>query len=284
MDLSSDRLNALSALARFRNFSIAARSLGITQSALSQRIQKLEDDLEATLIVRDPSGLRLTDTGEKLTHFSNQISDLEREALGQIKKIPGKLSGIVRIAGYSSITRSLVIPSLRSLADTHPDLRFEISSKEIRELIPMLRRGEADFVLLNREIEGEGLERIHLGVEENVCIVPGKLPFPDIYLDHDPDDLTTIRFFKRQKSQPKIIKRSYFDDIYGIIDAVQNGLGKAIVSKHLIKNLKNITIQKGLRSLKEPIILYYLSSPYQTLKNKEVVRVLGTEIPNLLTQ
>ena len=61
MKLNSSQLEAFSTIAKTLNFTRAAEQLHVTQSALSQRIAKLEGDLEATLFVRDRNALRLTD-------------------------------------------------------------------------------------------------------------------------------------------------------------------------------------------------------------------------------
>ena len=68
----SDRLPALYALrafeaaARHRSFTLAARELSLTQSAVSRHIRTLEADFACRLFEREGRGLRLTDAGEQL--------------------------------------------------------------------------------------------------------------------------------------------------------------------------------------------------------------------------
>jgi len=77
MGLSSSHLEAFAAVAQAGGFSKAAKILHLTQSALSQRIMNLEDDLAITLFIRDPSGLRLTPAGDELLRYWQMHHGLE---------------------------------------------------------------------------------------------------------------------------------------------------------------------------------------------------------------
>ncbi len=81
MSLSSLHLDAFFAAAQSLNFSRAARDLHITQSALSQRVKALEEDLGLTLFVRLPRGVQLTEAGERLLRYCQARSSLESELI-----------------------------------------------------------------------------------------------------------------------------------------------------------------------------------------------------------
>src|SRR5437867_4099333 len=105
MKISSHSLEAFLCVARLGKFAKAAESLGISQSALSQRILNLESQLETTLFVRNRAGSRLTPEGEDLLRYAQAQEILEEEYL---KSKGGKgLNGSLRVGGFSSITRSL---------------------------------------------------------------------------------------------------------------------------------------------------------------------------------
>lgn len=73
-------LDALVAVVRLRSFEKAARHLGITQSAVSQRIQALEENVGRPLVIRSQDG-RPTAAGEHMLRFAQQIEALERDAM-----------------------------------------------------------------------------------------------------------------------------------------------------------------------------------------------------------
>src|SRR4051812_10051047 len=101
--LSSLHLDAFYHVARQGTFSKASKILGITQSALSQRIQNLEQELGTALFVRESSGVRLTDVGQELVRYCKSRESLEEEFLGRLRNPAQGLSGVIRIAGYSTI-------------------------------------------------------------------------------------------------------------------------------------------------------------------------------------
>src|SRR5690606_17166296 len=74
--------------------------LGLTQSALSQRILGLEDELETALFIRDGRSVKLTEAGERLLSFCHAGKSLEDEFLDSIKGNGLALAGPIRIAGY----------------------------------------------------------------------------------------------------------------------------------------------------------------------------------------
>ena len=112
MKISNTGLSAFIKTASLLNMTAAALELGITQSALSQRIALLEDDLETTLFIREARGLKLTERGEKLLHFALLNQKLEEEFLLEMKSSSTELAGTINLAGYSSIMRSVIIPAL----------------------------------------------------------------------------------------------------------------------------------------------------------------------------
>lgn len=78
MKLDSEKLRALSAVLRFGSFEAAAQELGVTQSAISQRIKLLEDTVGARLVVRDKPCIG-TDEGRRLAAHALQVEALEAQ-------------------------------------------------------------------------------------------------------------------------------------------------------------------------------------------------------------
>ncbi|MGE3260616.1 MAG: LysR family transcriptional regulator [Bacteriovoracia bacterium] len=281
MSLSSLQLDAFQAVAAAKTFSAAAKALHLTQSALSQRVMNLEEELGSTLFIRESSGLRLTDLGEKLLRYCRSRSLLEEEFLGATKS--KGLSGAVRIAGFSTVVRSLLVPITASLVKDHPDLQISLQSAELRELPGLLASGAADYVLLTRVPEKSGIESQLLGHEENVWVTgKGKHARTGVFLDHDAEDATTEEFFRLQGKKSPKYKRSYLGDMYTILEGVRAGLGSAIAPLHIAKEIPGLEIEKGYKNLRVPVYLAYHASGFPTKLQKEVVTRLQREVPLLL--
>ena len=257
MKLSSLQLEAFSAVARERHFSRAAESLGLAQSALSTRILNLEDDLGTRLFIRDRAGVSLTDAAQRLLVHCQSIDALERELL-----VPG--SAAIRIGGYSSIVRSLVQPALSKTFGPKKRRNIELSliTRELEELPELFRRGEVDYLFLDRELSGSAWESTLLGEEEYVLVRSAKESDPESwFLDHDERDETTLRFLKLNRMTVSSLRRRYFDDIYGILDGIKQGWGNAIVPRHLLKDETGLQIVSELKPLRVPVYLHYRRLP-----------------------
>lgn len=281
MTLNSSYLEAFYVCAQLRHFTKAAEKLHITQSALSQRIKNLEEYLEVTLIVRDRAGMRLTEQGENLLRYCQTNEQLEKQMIGSLKaNQTHQLSGEIRIGGFSSVVRSVILPSLSDLLKDNPEVRIKIVTKELYELRSMLKSGEIDFMILDEKIENDNINAQVLGYEENVLIKKQTKHVPEIYLDHDESDLTTVRFLKLRSS--KGLNRIYLDDIYGIIDGVKLGLGYAVVPRHLVENEKVIQIVDN-RVQKNPVVLHFYDLPIYSKLHQKVVQTLRENCSKMLT-
>jgi len=262
MKLNSAQLEAFYTISQVLNFTRAAEQLHVTQSALSQRINKLEEELETTLFIRDRSALRLTDSGEQLLRFCQLNSHAESELLAKLKDTNDELVGSLRIGGFSSVNRSLVIPALKKLLGENPKLSLTLMTKELRELPQILKNAEVDYILTNKASDSDEIESIFLGVEENVLVESKKQATPDIFLDHDETDPTTKAYFSQNKMKLNPHAMRYLDDVYGLLDGVRHGLGKAVLPYHLIQSETHLKIIHPQRKLLVPVYLSFYRQPF----------------------
>jgi len=281
-EIDSLKLKAFFTVAKTKNFSKAAKELGLTQSALSQRVARLEDQLEQTLFVRKPKDITLTAYGEKFLRYCQLQKNLEEEFFAESLKQNNELRGMMRIAGYSSVMRSLIIPGLLNLAQQNPDLHFEFITEEVDDLPALFSSGGCDLLIYPGHLEKEGVEVSLLAEEENVEIVSAHKRYREDYLDHHQKDRTTLEFLRLQGKKTTSLKRSYMGDIYGIIDGVKCGLGKAIVSKHLVRGDKDIKILNSKKKMKNPINLYYYQKSYLPQSHIKVIEALNKEVKSLV--
>lgn len=285
MNLSGPLLAAFFQVAKTRNFTRAASALHITQSALSQRIKQLEEELGVALLVRERTGAVLTGEGERLLRYCQLQAAMEEEMLRDIRHNKGEAdAGVVRVAAYSSILRSVVMPSLAPLLEKSTGVGFELSSREMRELPGALRANEVDFILTNELLEKRDLVREHLGDEVCILVESDRAGFArqDTMLDHDFEDPTTDEFFRMNPTKKFRYQRSYLDEVYGILDGVRLGLGRAVVSRHLVEQVKGIRAVSGYKAMKIPVYLYYHQLPYYTRLQQNVVAALRERVGEYL--
>jgi DNA-binding transcriptional LysR family regulator len=283
MKLPSHQITAFIKVAEEKSFSKAAAALSVTQSALSQRISTLEAEIETTLIIREPSGLSLTHAGELLLRYCQTAQSLEEEVLKQLKSTSQKLAGTFRIAGFSSVMRSVIIPSLSPFLRKNPDVVCEFKSFEVNELLNVLKSSRADIIILDHQYKKNGIVQHVLGKEEYVVIESSNFQTPkDLYLDHGPQDNATEDFFRSQATNYKNYRRSFMGDVYGVISGVEEGLGRAVMSKHLLKNNKKIKVLKGFKKYNRDITLHYYEQSYYSKLHQEFVRELEANAKGFL--
>jgi DNA-binding transcriptional LysR family regulator len=285
MKLNNERLRAFYQAAIDRNFHRAADSLCITQSALSQRVMKLEQDIEATLFIRGNEGISLTSAGSVLFDYVRNLENLEQETLNRIAGHNDENGrGNLRIATYSSILRSAIMPALAKLITESKDLHVEFFSRELRDLPAMLKSGEVDFIILDHLIEKDKISSSFLGDEHLVHVRHHNHSAEDqVFLDHDVEDLTTFQFFRFQNHEPGQLRRRFYNDIYGIIDGVKLGAGQAIVSHHLITNEPDIIVVPYGKTMTHPVYLYFHENRYLTEFHKKVIETLKENTNTYLT-
>lgn len=275
MDLKYDDLQAFLLVYQAGTFTKAAKEYGYTQSALSQKIARLEEILNATLFVRHPRSLSLTASGEKLLIYAKEVKQRQEQFLKDFDQYNSELSGVVRIAGFSSVMRSMIIPRLAPFMRKNPDVSIEFSSHEMYELEEILKTNNADYIITDYLPRLGGIESRKIDEEEYVMISAKKYKnIPHTFIDHGPNDNATESYFNFLGKEIDY-KRAYMGDVYSIIDGVANGLGKAVMSKHLIENDKRFTIKKERARYLRPVTLSYYKQSYYSPLSMKIQEILN---------
>ena len=208
----------------------------------------------------------MTNEGLKLLEYARVREGLEQEMLQGLvpdAKLSGPHVGALRVAGFSTVTRSILVPSLTSLLQQSPSIVVHAFSRELRDLPALFRSGEADLVLTDQPMHERGVENRPLGDEQNVLVSAARKTANRI-LDHDPDDTISDRFARLNKLDWSTTPRSYLDDIYGVLDGVVLGWGNAVVSAHLVESHSKLRIQADYKSLRTPVYLHVRTQRFRT--------------------
>ncbi|WP_324695609.1 LysR family transcriptional regulator [Novosphingobium aerophilum] len=120
-------LNAFIAIADERSFTRAAAKMGISQSALSHKIRRLEARLGVRLLSRTTRSVSPTDVGERLlagiAPAFAQIED-QLDLLGELREKP---AGLIRITAPGHATRTVLWPAVTKLMRDYPEVEIELS-------------------------------------------------------------------------------------------------------------------------------------------------------------
>lgn len=123
-------LNAFVAVADRRNFSKAARHLGLVPSTVSQTIRALEERLGVRLLNRTTRSVSLTDAGERLlTRIRPAITELGDavQDLNEFRDVP---SGTLRLSVSNVAAQIVLAPMLKAFLAAHPAISLDITSDD----------------------------------------------------------------------------------------------------------------------------------------------------------
>jgi DNA-binding transcriptional LysR family regulator len=277
--LSSVQIESFMTLARELNFSRAAERLNVSQPALTKRIQNLEETLGQALFMRLRGGLQLTESGRILQRHAASIERQEEELLDSLVSDADGISGFFRLVSFSSCLRSVLVPAISGLLRANPRLACQFVKAEVHELQDLLIEGKVDFSVSLSECERMGIQNVRIGTERNVLIESARYNGrEDCYVDHEPRDNFTERFFLIQTGAtvPTML-RAYFDDIYGLLDAVSEGIGRAVVPLHLIRPEHQVRLVPGFKPYEVPVFLHHHTQPYYTKLHRAVIDTLTHE-------
>lgn len=146
--LDLDRLRALNAVAEYGSVSAAATALGVTTSAVSQQIAKLERETSSRLLERSGRGVRLTDAALLLVGHAERILSLVAEAEADLEAQRGSVVGKIRVAAFATAARGIMPHALRDTITRHPQLTVEFHECEPQTALPQVVRGDFDIAVV----------------------------------------------------------------------------------------------------------------------------------------
>jgi DNA-binding transcriptional LysR family regulator len=145
--LDNDVLRTFVAIAETGNFSTAAEAVFRTPSAVSMQIKKLEEQLGATLFLRDARSVSLTQHGEVLLSYARNILALSNEAVSRF--IMPELSGVVRLGAPEDIGERLLPSILRRFADSFPGIMVDVTIDMSIGIRKRIEEQRLDLALIN---------------------------------------------------------------------------------------------------------------------------------------
>lgn len=139
------------------SFSTAAKKLYISQSAISQSIRLLEQDLDTQLFVRSRRGIKLTKEGEILfKKVENAISTIEQgETL--LARLHHLDSGSLIIGAGDTITSHYLLPYLEEFHSKFPNIRLEMANSYSYHMLELIKEGKAELAFINMPVNDDEL-------------------------------------------------------------------------------------------------------------------------------
>ncbi|HWV11457.1 MAG TPA: LysR family transcriptional regulator [Pseudomonas sp.] len=230
-DLQIDWLKCFVAVVDAGSLSGAAPEVHRSQSAVSMQIKKLEAALECQLLLRGPRQHQLTPQGQILLGYARRMLDLHAET--QAAFHGEELKGRIRLGVPDDYAARYLTPVLKRFAPNFGALEIELYCEQSTALIPRVKSGDLDLVLVSRDNPWQGTLLFHepmVWVGEAQFQVWRRDPLPiAVYEDASLAKRSALRSLALQGRRYKVVYNS--SSLAGQIAAVESGLAVAVLTQ-----------------------------------------------------
>lgn len=169
--MKDHRLKALVQVAESGSIRAAARTMNLSQSALTKALRELEESVGAELLLRSYKGIEFTQAGTALLSRARLALSILDKAREEIRLLRGGAGATVAI-GVTPLVAALALPRvLRDYERHQPDARIRLTEGLLTTVLPELMEGKLDFALviadaddLPYEFAFEPLAPVHAGL------------------------------------------------------------------------------------------------------------------------
>ena len=116
----------LSVLEEHGTYTAAAARLGVSKSAVSQRISDLEKATGTRLVTRTTRSVRLTDAGQSLTRDVRSAYEQIARSFSSVRDAAGEIRGLVRLTAPVAFARQQLVPHLSAFLQLYPQVRVQL--------------------------------------------------------------------------------------------------------------------------------------------------------------
>lgn len=271
-------------VAQRKSFTHAAKALGMSKSAVSQHVSRLEDQMGLQLLSRNTRGMSLTANGLKLCTRSEMLKDQVDLAFQELASAEEMPSGTFSITYPYLIERNVITPALRQLCLEFPDIEPRLVMTD--DAIDIIS-DKLDVAIFAGNLPDSNYRALPVGsITEIFFASPGYLQ--KFGTPESPKDLAQHRWVSTQwqnpvqtiqscdgKSSTEIRLHPYArsNSMSSIVEMATQDMGfvllSAIASEPLVQTGQLVRILEGLRGKQWP---FHFVHPFQGEKPIHVTR------------
>ena len=274
-----DKLKIFHAVAEAGSFTNATVNLNLSQSAISRQIQSLEQDLKVQLFERHARGLTLTENGEYVFKTAHEVISKLKEVETSLGDQKDKPSGKLTITTVRSFGTHWLTPRIEEFMRLNPEVEIELIFED-KELDLSTRQADIG-IFMRRPKQLNYIQKKLIDINYHIYGSPKYLEkngYPKSVNDlnnhkfisfgrgapspvFNPDWALKLGLKDGAKKRKTVMK---VNSVYGLLLAVQSGVGLAALPDYITINQPNIV--KILPKIEGPITEAHFVYP-QSLKN-----------------
>ena len=228
----------------FSGFTKAANAIQYSQSAVSQTVKNLEQELGLTLLTRGKEGIHLTADGEAIYPYIQAIAVAEEALARRQREMKGLNGSVIRIGTFTSVSRTLLPGLIFDFKRSYPEVRFVLEQGEYTTISEWVEGSVVDFGFVNLDAV-DGLDGCLLYTDKMCAVMPPDHALtrkkvvsladlaetPLILLDEGEFNVPR-RAFEAAGLSPRVDYEVYDD--YTIIAMVEKKLGLSIMYERVL--------------------------------------------------
>lgn len=290
--MTLDQLRIFAAVAERGHMTQAAKSLGMTQSAVSAAIVSLESRYGARLFNRIGRGIELTEVGQNFLPEARAVLDRASAARSVLEDLSATTQGTLTVAASQTIASHWLPRRLASFHAEYPNVRLDVSIGNTRNVEASVAAGIADIGFVEGVTSHKALIRLPLDFDRLVFVVSPSHSGPETNVQHGLD-LRSLSWVIRE---PGSGTREVLEDLArengvpfeelriflvlpsneAVREAVEAGAGGTIISEHVV--IQSISAGR-LRAIpidlpRREFALVRHRDRYQTLAQRSLISLL----------
>lgn len=166
------QLKTFVAVVEHGSFSEAARSMALSQPAVTMQVQALEADVGATLLDRRYRKVDPTEAGRTLLPYARRVLAEMGEARAAIDELGDTVSGRLDIAASTTPGQYVLPRQLGGFLRENPEVGITLHVADTSEVVALVERGEAHLGMTGAEVHGARVDQERLGGDDLVMVCP----------------------------------------------------------------------------------------------------------------
>ncbi len=142
-------------VAKYQNFTRAARAMGNSQPNITRAMNLLEQEIHCTLFIRTNRGVRLTPEGEKLYIRVSAAMEQLQTAEEELHESSGLEHGTISIGASETALNIYLLEKLRTFHMEYPGIRLKIYNHSTPQAVQAVKNGEIDFAVVTTPTDVE---------------------------------------------------------------------------------------------------------------------------------
>jgi DNA-binding transcriptional LysR family regulator len=274
MRLLDPRLKAFLKIAQIGTVFGAGDALGLTQTAVTQRIRSLENELGVTLFTRSRKGMRLTTEGQALQQYCRGAEELEGAVFSKLSGGKGLSETHLTIAGPTSAMSSQFVKSSIPVMKKYPGLFLHMVIDDLINRVDLVRTDQAQLALVPPNQVPLEMDSKLLTPDRYVLVCSPvwrgrkleEILAVERIIDFYESDLTTLNYLKKF-GLAALVKRPrlYVNHNLPLIELLVAGLGYGTLTENVAKPYLDsgslMTLNRG-RVLEDPLALVWYPRPH----------------------